>query len=545
MPPRQRLPLLGLPLPTWVLALVAAVFVLPGLASHDLWKSHDAIGLGIVHGMATSGEVLVPRVAGVPWMLDGPLFHWIALGFGEALDSLIEFHAAARFASGACVLLAFWLVYQAARRWSPPEEGRLTAAAAVLLLLGSIGLIVHAHEALPELAALAAMCGALATLPYAIRRPLSAGVAFGAALGAAFLSSTWVAPGALGVAALVTAFVSPQWRQKRGAAFLVAATVASLLVSLSWPLALALESPDAFLEWWTLAWRPEATPLENLRYLLVTGSWFAWPAWPLAVWTLWALRRRWREARVLVPALGAALMLAGLAMWGEARDVSLIPLLAPLAVLASQGVPTLRRGAAAALDWFGVLAFAFFTALLWLGWVAMMTGVPPKIADNFARAAPGFAPQFEFFPFLAALALLASWLYVVFYTAPSPLRALTRWATGIVLLWGTFAMLLMPWADYQKSYRPVALQLRSKLPVNAGCIAGKALGMPQAAALDYHGGIRTEPFDPLRPQDCSVILVQGHPRDEFDAPGAGWVKLADVGRPGDRSERYRLYLKDQ
>jgi hypothetical protein len=50
----------------------------------------------------------------------------------------------------------------------------------MLLLLGSVGLIVHAHEALPELASLAAMCGALATLPHAARRPLAAGALFGA-----------------------------------------------------------------------------------------------------------------------------------------------------------------------------------------------------------------------------------------------------------------------------------------------------------------------------------------------------------------------------
>jgi hypothetical protein len=38
-----------------------------------------------------------------------------------------------------------------------------------------------------------------------------------------------------------------------------------------------------------------------------------------------------------------------------------------------------------------------------------------------------------------------------------------------------------------------------------------------------------------------LLLVQGSPQHEFDGPGAGWVKLADVGRPGDRAERYRLY----
>ena len=33
------------------------------------------------------------------------------------------------------------------------------------------------------------------------------------------------------------------------------------------------------------------------------------------------------------------------------------------------------------------------------------------------------------------------------------MRSVLRWAAGIVLLWGMFAMLWMPWADYQKSYR--------------------------------------------------------------------------------------------
>lgn len=542
MPP--RLPSLALPLPAATLALIAFLFVLPGIG-HDLWKSHDALGLGIVHGMATSGDLLVPRVSGLLWMYDPPLFHWVALGFGRALDSLIAFHAAARLASAAFVLLAFWLIYAAARRWAPEGEGRTAAAAAVLLLLGSVGLMVHAHEALPELAALAALCTALAALPYAIRRPVSAGTVHGAALGLAFLSSGWVAPASLAAATLACALVSPQWRQRRGGAFLVAALVAVLLVGLSWPIALALASPNAFLEWWTLAVQSEGSPFAQLRYLLVTASWFAWPAWPLALWALWSLRRRWREPRIFVPACATLLMLAAHTWSGGARDVDLIPVLAPLALLGAQAVLTLRRGAAAALDWFAVLAFAFFVALLWLGYAAMMTGVPPKIASNLARAAPGFVPQFELLPFLAALALLLGWLYVALYTAPSALRAPARWATGIVLLWGTVSLLLMPWVEHQKSYRSVALQLRSKVPVSAGCIAAKSLGVPQSAALDYHGGIRTQAFDALKPRECPLILVQGNPRDEFDAPGVGWSKVADVGRPGDKSERYRLYAADK
>jgi hypothetical protein len=128
-----------------------------------LWKTQDAIALGIVHDMAAGGGApLVPRIAGTPWLFDPPLYHWLAAGFGLVLRYVMEFHSAARLASGALVLAAYWLIYVAARDWAGPQEDRrVHSSAAMLVLLGSIGLIVHAHEALPELASLAALCGAL------------------------------------------------------------------------------------------------------------------------------------------------------------------------------------------------------------------------------------------------------------------------------------------------------------------------------------------------------------------------------------------------
>jgi len=209
------------------------------------------------------------------------------------------------------------------------------------------------------------------------------------------------------------------------------------------------------------------------------------------------------------------------------------------------GVFTLRRGAVAALDWFGVLAFAFFTGLVWLGYLALTLGVPGPVARNLARIAPGFAAHAHPLALALALALAAAWVYLVFFTPFNPMRGVARWAGGIVLLWGTFALLLMPWVDYQRSYRSVALQLKSRIPVGAACLAERSLGISQAAALDYHGGVRTQPFDRLKPQACPLVLVQGDPRRELDAPPPvgkrAWSKLADVGRPGDRAERYRLY----
>jgi hypothetical protein len=102
-------------------------------------------------------------------------------------------------------------------------------------------------------------------------------------------------------------------------------------------------------------------------------------------------------------------------------------------------------------------------------------------------------------------------------------------------------MLWMPWADYQKSYRSVALQLGSGIPAGSGCVTSKSVGVPQRAALHYHAGIRTRTFDPLKPKACPLMIVQGHPSNEADAPGEGWIKVVDAGRPGDRAERLRLY----
>ena len=540
------IPRLALPPNPAMLALIALAFALPGLTGHDLWKTHDAIALGIVHDMATSGQPLVPRVAGQPWLFDPPLYHWLAAGFGKALQYVMEFQSAARLASGALVLAAFFLVRLAARDWASAEDDpNANGAAALLLLLGSVGIIVHAHEAIPELACLAAVCGALATLPHATRRPVVAGYLFGVAAGAAALSAMWPAAASIVLTVIVAHLVCPEWRTRRGLLFLGVALPVALIITLSWPVALYLRAPDAFRLWSALAWQPLGDPFANLRYFLATGSWFAWPAWPLAFWAVWWLRRRWHEPRYFVPGISSLLMIFFIAYWGPPQDVNLIPILAPLALLAVQGVLVLRRGAAGALDWFGVLAFGFFGLLIWFGYFAMVTGFPARFANNFYKVAPGFVPEVKVLAVAMALAFTAGWVYLVFFTGRSPMRSILRWAAGVVLLWGMGAMLLLPWADYQRTYRNVALQLRSKIPVGAGCIAQKSLGISQAAVLDYYAGIRTQPFDGVRPNACALLLVQGNPQHEFDGPGAGWSKLADVGRPSDRSERYRLYRLDR
>ena len=539
MLPRLRLPLLP-----EALALLAAIFLLPGLAGHDPWKPQDILTLAIAHGMASGGDLLVPRVAGLRWLVDPPLYHWVAAALGSLLGWLLEFHAAARLASGAFVAAALYFVHTAGRGGSEAGRAPVTAAAAALLLLGSLGLMVHAHEALPELASLAAISGALACLPHVLRRPLQAGAGAGVALGLAFLAAGWIAPVSLAAAVAVALLACREWRNHRGVAFLAVALLVASLLAGAWLAALSARSPEALREWWQLASQPQGELLDNLRRLVGTTGWFAWPAWPLALWSLWSLRRRLKEPRLFVPAVAALAHLWLQSWFGPAQQENLLPILAPLALLAAHGVFTLRRGAVSALDWFSVLTFGFFAALVWLGYVALLTGFPPRIEYNLMRLSPGFEPHFSLLAAAAALALLAGWLYLVFFAAASPVRSVTRWAAGVTLLWASVALLMMPWIDYQKSYRAAAQQLRTHIAAGE-CVAQRGLGVSQAAALDYHAGIRTRPFDPRNPAACRLVLVQGSPQQERDAPAssanARWTRVAEASRPADKVERFRLY----
>jgi 4-amino-4-deoxy-L-arabinose transferase-like glycosyltransferase len=541
MPPK-----LDLPPSRALLALIAIAFVLPGLTGHDPWKQFDVVAIEIARNMLHSGDWLVPSVAGQPWGDDPPLFHWIAAVFGAALGWALPFHDAARVASGFLVFVSLVFLYFAAKSWAHDADRHGTAASAVLILVGSIGLMVHAHEATTDLAGLAACAGALAALAYSQARPVTMGAAFGAALGAGFLSTGFPVPLALAATSSLSHLVCAPWRTRKGLVFFAVAVPVAVAIAASWPLALWHRAP-AFLElWWSNATETHGGFAANLRFFIEIAAWFAWPGWLLAVWAMWTLRRRWNEPHVFVPLAGSITAVVCVAAFGPPQDVSSTVVLVPLALLASHGVARLPRGGSAALDWFGVMTFTFFAGLVWLGYVAMMLGVPAKIADNyFARLAPGFSAPFRLLPFLVALALTAAWLYLALRTAPSVTRGVTRWAAGVVLLWGTVAMLWLPWVDHQRSYRSVALQLKSLIPTDAECVTGRALGTAQRAALAYHARLRTVPYDPLKPEACPLQLVQGNPTYETDRPDARWRKIADVGRPGDKIERYRLYERQK
>ena len=172
----------------------------------------------------------------------------------------------------------------------------------------------------------------------------------------------------------------------------------------------------------------------------------------------------------------------------------------------------------------------------------MNFGVPPKVAHNFARLAPGFVADGGFAVFTIATLLTLAWFWLIVASPRSPWRAVNHWAAGVTLVWVLLIVLWLPWIDYGKSYRSVAISLKRALPESGQCLAGRRVGAAQRASLQYFAGIVTVNADTRAGAACGLLLVQGNQRSR-PAP-AGWHKLWEGHRPGDRSERLRLYQRD-
>ena len=529
---------IALPLAPALFALLVLAYLLPGLVGHDPWKTEDAIGIGIVHQMLQHGNWIVPHLAGEPFLEDGPFHYWIAALTAKLFRLLLDPHDGARLASGLLMAATLAFVYLSAREL----YGKSEAMGAVLTLLGCLGLLVHAHEALAEIGMLAGQALAWYSIALAPRKPYRAGWLLGTGLAVTALSKGLPAAAVPVAVALAVPLLSQAWRRREYFFTLLTASLMLAGICGVWLGLAEIRSPGFAPAWW----RANATqfvlpPASVLGYWGQTLAWAIWPAWPLAFWTLWEGRRRTSEpgTRMLIAAFFAALGV--LIFLNDPREVYSLPLLLPLALLAGAGVPSLRRGAANALAWFGVMSAGFLGALMWLGWFAMTTGVPSRIADRFSKLEPGHVPQFSWTAFAVALTLTLAWLWLILKSERSAFRSVTFWAAGITLLWGLAMTLILSWIDYGKSYRPVAQALTKHIPAGTRCIESRGLGEAQRAVFDYHAELVTRRLERRAEGRCPLLLVQAR-EGESDNIGPGWKFLWEGRRPRDR-ERFRLYQR--
>jgi len=511
---------------------LCAIWLLAGAVGHDPWKVDDVLHLGAAFGMA-GGDWLVPRIAGDPWLVSPPLYHWVAALCGKLLGGLLPWHDAARLASvlfGAAFLAIL-------SRMARQLLGASAALAAPLLAIGTLGLLVPLHEAQPEIVATTGFVMSLWGLSVWRQEPLRGGLIFGAGIGIGFLGAG-IDSVAIQLATGLMLALHPAWRTRGSlVAWLAAAFIAVLLI-LPWPLRLWQQAPALFDIWCTA--EQESLTLRGgfTRNHLELLAWASWPVLPLALWSLWLERRHLLEppTALLLAATAVALFM----FFADApKATALLPALVPLTLLAAAGAGRLRRGAANAFDWFGMMTFTLIAALIWLGGIAMLTGEPARVAKNFSKPAPGFMAETSTLAIVLAIAVSVGWIAVMLRTPRSPWRAAARWSVGLTTIWVLLMALWLPWIDYGKSYRGVSADFRQALGLHPGCIARRGLGLAQRASLDYFDGIRTVGGN--RAGDCRYLIMQTTPRTEKKLPG--WMMIRETSRPGDRNERLRLYRR--
>jgi 4-amino-4-deoxy-L-arabinose transferase-like glycosyltransferase len=533
-------------LPRVALLLFCAAYLLPGLFGRDPWRNADvtayATMLGIAEGRTpwwapTLGD-LVPETALLP--------HALGALFVKLLGGLMDPALAARLPFAALLALTLALVWYATFHLArteaaqpvafafggeadPVDYARALADGALLATIATLGLLQLGHETTPELMQLsevALLLWALAAAPYR-SLPVRAGLLL--ALPALATSGAPSMALALGLLALVVTLRSSYAEVRALWPWLLA----SLLV--------ALAAATALGAWQLRLAAPSALGIARLFL------WFPWPVWPLALWTLWRWRRQWLRRHIAVP-LATVLVGVGstVAMGGSERALMLaIP---GFAVLAAFALPTLKRSAGAAVDWFSVFFFSVAGLTVWVIYLSMQLGVPAKPMANIQRLAPGFVPRFSLLELAAAALGTIAWLWLVRWRTSRhrhPLwKSLVLPASGVALAWLLTMTLLLPVLDYARSPRALVDLIDRHVPQGA-CVRAPGMARAQVAALEVFGGhsVRTLLAPDSAAPGCDHLLLAWRGNAATPDAPPGWMFEARLRRPGERNEQVLVYRR--
>ena len=534
-------------LPRIALLLFCAAYVLPGLFGRDPWRGADITAFGYMLSIAQgqSGWLtptvtgLPPETAVLPFWLGAAAIKLLGWGINPALAARLPF----AFLLVGVLVLTWYSTYHLARtdaaqpvpfafggEADPVDYARAMADGALLALIATLGLLQLGHETTPELMQLASVSLFLYAMAASAFRGIKPKAAVLLALPALAASGAPAMALALAAVGAVVSWNSSyatvrQFTNWIAASAVLATAVASGLGAWGWRLGSYHDTPQVLA-------------------LLKEFAWFLWPCWPLALLTLWRWRRQWLKRHIAVPVVvWSTSLLASVAMGGS--DRALLLGFPGLAVLAAFSLPTLKRGAAAAIDWFSVFFFSGSAIVIWVIYVAMQTGSPAQPAANVARLVPGFKAPFSAVELAFAAAGTLAWLWLVQWRTGRnrhPLwKSMVLPASGVALCWLLLMTLWLPLLDHGRSYRPLIDQIAVHVPMGS-CVATNNVVRGQGVALEYMGGYKVETTQTLSTTRCSHWLRQELRLTPLPPPPT-WVLVARVNRPTDKDEVTAIYRK--
>ncbi len=500
--------------------------------------------MAVISQMLQTGNWMLPSIQNVPYLPHPPLYYWVAAAFQSVLSPwLLPAHDAARLATPFFMALSLLFAGCAGRELIGRRHGR----SVVIIMMGCLGLMDTGHQMSTAVAGFAGYSAAFYALTLALRFPALGGVLLGAASVVLFLSASLLEVALVWAVVLMLPAFSA-WRTKRYAISVAMALLFGLPLALIWPMGLASNYPAVFAAWWS---EYALGPLEGFHrlglfhevgYYFTTSLWYAWPAWPLAGWTLYRTRR-YDEPLLQLPLMFFAVIILLLTFSDRQATEYAMPLLLPLALLAAIELDTVKRGAAAFLNWFGLMTFGVFGLVLWLGWLALHFGWPAKFAERAAYFSPYYRPEPVVIAPLVALLATMVWGWAVTRRHLRGRQAVTNWTAGLTLFWGLAATLALPWMNSFKSYRPVVERMEAQLPVNVDCVGVPESLMIARVSWDYYANRRLRPYAAGQESTCSYRLV-ARSRDELGMVTPGWREVWNGSRPREKREIFVLEKRD-
>ncbi|MDP8247620.1 MAG: glycosyltransferase family 39 protein [Candidatus Tritonobacter lacicola] len=367
-------------IPFWIVLVCLATLVF-GIADHDLWTPDEPREAAIAYDMATGGSLLVPRLAGEPFVEKPPLYYWASALMMRTLGKAVGETAAARMLSSICAALTLLVVWRVAKRYLGGDR----ALAVVMVLLTMAGFSFAAHRIIidPLLMLLSTTAILLLFRGLDGNKPLPLLCGYLAA-GLAFLTKGFVAWGVIAIPWAVLLVLYFRVIRRRPLLHL-AGLVLLFGPGIAWAAAFySRGGPDLFREWFmdnqVGRFLGSSGHLGHIRgpfyYLpLILALLLPWtPAF-----IGWVAHARWRKAPGDAPGarnlvwLAVAWSFGGLILLsiaGTKRDLYLFPLLPGFALLAPASIQDPARWVKALLVFICILllipmaCFSFGT-LVW------------------------------------------------------------------------------------------------------------------------------------------------------------------------------------
>ncbi|CAB3720773.1 ArnT family glycosyltransferase [Paraburkholderia rhynchosiae] len=566
----------------WLVALaILCAWLLPGTLGHEPWKQDETYTFGIVQHMLDTGDLVVPTNAGQPFVEKPPVYDWVAAGFAWMFGRYLPLHDAARLASALFAGLTVYYTARVARRAVDASSWfDLRVIGTLALFGGTLVVVKHVHDMMTDVALMAGaavgFCGlfelVLAHLRDDARQSgpsaadahrrrhaiLSGAAMFGAGVGVSLLAKGLFVPLVFGATTCAVLALYPACRSRSFAGALGIAMLVCAPFALIWPICFYLRSEALFKVWlWDnnvgrffgFSVAELGSETESRLFVLRTVLSVGFPAVPLALAALaggaW---RRWRDPRVVLPALFAGIGFAVLQTSATIRELYILPFIAPLALLAMQGVERLPRRLHATWDMTSRVLFGSTAALAWIVWSIMSSPVNTHASlhrlgrwlplDWVLPVKPGLIA--------AALLMTFGWLWLLpAFKYTGKWRGALSWCAGAILAWGLVSTLLLPWLDYAKSYRSVFENLSAALDVewnDGDCMASTGLGESEAPMLDYYAGIEHQPVADTRTTECTWLIVESR-RGNARMPAGDWRLFWSGARPGDNDELLRVFVR--